>query len=189
MASAQRIYGIYAHLFEHANEVRDFQIAAGEKVSGTVELMLSGNREKMLRRWGEEMGELCGVIDGSHKDPYMMEATQCFYWASLFYTSGGVSWEDIDFDNTRLQVGQCNIDTPAKLNETVDKIVEHGCSAGLEKISVTKLFLLWHVADRLYRESRPHEKQWTIEQMMEYDLTDMKKRAYLEPILKAVPEN
>ena len=116
MASAERIFGIYEYLYAHAADVRDFQVAAGEKVSGTVNLMLGGNREKMLQRWGEEMGEMCGVIDGSHKDPYMMEATQCFYWGSLFYVMGGIGWADIDFNNIRLQVGQCNIETPAQLN-------------------------------------------------------------------------
>ena len=185
MASPQRIFCIYEYLHAHAAEVRDFQVANGEKVSGTVNLLLSGDREKLLKRWGEEMDEICGVLDGSHDDPYILEATQCFYWASLYSVTGGFSWDDIAWNDIRIDLNKVAIETPAALNEAVLRIVE----LGVEKVKPQKLFMLWLIADRIYREITPVDKQWSIDQIMDADLADMKKRSYLGPVLNAVAES
>ena len=185
MASPKRIFCIYEYLYQHAEEVREFQVANGEKVSGTVNLLLSGDRDKLLRRWGEEMGEICGVLDGSHDDPYILEATQCYYWASLFAVTGGVSWEDLGFYNLRRDLEKIAIDSPAALQETVDRLV----ALGADGVKVEKLYMLWLVADRIYREVTPQDKQWSIDQIMDADLGDMKKRTYLLPVLNAVTED
>ena len=103
MATPRRVFTIYQKLAEDAETVRDFQVAQGEKVSGTVNLLLSGNRDKLLQRWGEEMAELCGVLDGTHDDSYLMECTQCFYWGSLFAVTGGLSFDDLDLVNLMQQ--------------------------------------------------------------------------------------
>ncbi|MFW5844998.1 MAG: hypothetical protein ACOCXJ_02100 [Planctomycetota bacterium] len=179
MASAQRIYEIYRLLAMSAEEIKDFQIAKGEKVSGTVTMILKGDRQKFLTRWGEEMHELAGVISGSHDDPYIMEATQCFYWLSLYSVTGDVAWEELDFYGQRTQVGRTGIDNVGDLVDTVDRLVGLG-----EAAKPQKMVLLWHVADRLYRQATDPDQQWSIEQMMDYDLADMKKRPYLEPILR-----
>ena len=185
MASPKRIFCIYEYLYQHAEEVRDFQVANGEKVSGTVQLMIKGDRELLLQRWGEEMGEICGVLDGSHDDPYILEATQCFYWASLFAVTGAVSWDDLGFYNLRRDLDKIAIETPAALQETVDRLV----ALGAEQVKVEKLYMLWLVADRIYRDVTPVEKQWSIDQIMDADLADMKKRTYLGPVLTAVSED
>ncbi len=179
MTSPQRIFTVYQRLLENAEEIRDFQVAQGDKVSGTINMLLKADRAKLLSRWGEEMDELCGVIEGTHDDPYIVEATQCFYWASLYAVTGGTTWDDIDFENIRLdQVDALAVETPSGLYQLVLRILEKG-----EGIPAQKLFLLWHAADRLYRQVTPPEKQWTVEQLMDYDLADMKKRTYLQPIL------
>ena len=185
MASPKRIFCIYEYLYQHAEEVRDFQVANGEKVSGTVQLMIKGDRELLLQRWGEEMGEICGVLDGSHDDPYILEATQCFYWASLFAVTGSVSWDDLGFYNLRRDLDKIAIETPAALQEIVDRLV----ALGAEQVKVEKLYMLWLVADRIYRDVTPQEKQWSIDQIMDADLADMKKRSYLGPVLTAVSED
>ena len=79
VATPRRIFRIYHRLGRDAQTVREFQIAAGDKVSGTVEQLIAKDRTKLLARWSEEMAELCGVLDGTHHDPYLMEATQTFY--------------------------------------------------------------------------------------------------------------
>jgi phosphoribosyl-ATP pyrophosphohydrolase len=180
MASPRRIFTVYQLLFRNAAEIRDFQLAKGEPVSGTVQLLLSGDRDKLLRRWGEEMHEMCGVIGGTHDDPYILEATQCFYWGSLFAVSGGVDWEALGFGRLRTQIGQTGLDNVGDLSDTVERLV----ALGAEAAKPAKCFLLWHVADRLYRDITPPGKQWSHEQMMDYDLADMKKRPYLAPLLK-----
>jgi phosphoribosyl-ATP pyrophosphohydrolase len=179
MASPRRIYEIYRLLAENAQEIQDFQIAAGDKPSGTVGMLLKGDRQKFLTRWGEEMHELAGVIGGTHDDPYIVEATQCFYWTSLYAVSGGTSWDEIEFDQLRTQVGRTGIEDIGNLADTADRMVALG-----EQAKPGKLFLLWHVADRLYREANKPDQQWSIEQMMEYDLADMKKRSYLAPLIR-----
>ncbi len=185
MTSPKRIFSIYAYLCEHAEEVRDFQIANGEKVSGTVNLLIEKDREKLLRRFGEEMEEICGVLDGSHNDPYILEATQCYYWASLFTVTGGFGWDDIDFFNLRRDLDKAAIESPAALNETVNRLVALGADA----VKPQKLFMLWLIADRLYREIKLRDDQFSIDQIMAADLADMNKRTYLQPVLKAVPED
>lgn len=179
MTAPHRIFTIYERLHAHAAEIRDHMLAKGEAVSGTVTLLLTGDRGKLLRRFGEEMQELCGVIGGTHDDPYIVEATQCFYWASLFAVSGGCTWDSIAFDAQRTRVGSTGIDNIGDLIVNTERLVALGESA-----KPATCFLLWHVADRLYRAVTPPDKQWSIEQMMDYDLADMRKRWYLEPIIR-----
>ncbi|HEX3134011.1 MAG TPA: hypothetical protein VHX44_10575 [Planctomycetota bacterium] len=100
MATPRRIFRIYEKLAQNAKEIREFVAAKGEK-SGTLDLLVSGDRAKLLTRWGEEMEELCGVLDGTHDDSYLMEATQTFYWVSLFAVSGGVTWDGLNFEAVR----------------------------------------------------------------------------------------
>jgi hypothetical protein len=188
MTSPRRIFSIYAYLYDHAEEVRDFMIAAGDKVSGTVQMMLAKDRAKLLHRWGEEMDEICGVLDGSHKDPYILEATQCFYWASLFTVTGGYGWDDINLYQLRRDLDKAAIEDPAALNVAVKRLVELGADDP-DKVKPQKLFFMWLIADRIYRVITPRDKQWSIDQIMDADLADMKKRPYLIPVLKAVPED
>ncbi len=184
MASPRRVFRIYESLFAHAAEIRDFMQAKGEAVPGTVKLLLAGDRNKLLSRWGEEMEELCGVLDGSHLDSYLMESTQTFYWGSLFAVSGGANWDVIDFDNGRRQAGASSLDMVTEIRSATKRMVE----LGAEKVKPNKLFLLWHAADWIYRRQTLPENQWSIEQLMEADLQEMKKRPYLEPILKEITE-
>lgn len=183
MASPERIFRIYHRLHADAATVRDFQVAKGEPVSGTVKLLLAGDPGKPLHRWGEEMHEIVGVLDGTHDDPYILEATQCFYWASLYAALRGVDWAAIDFAGQREAAAKSRIDDTNRLLDAVDRLVELGC----ERAKPEKLFLLWCVADLLYRAKTPLAEQWPIESIMEADLQEMKKRAYLAPILAAIP--
>ena len=184
MASPRRIYRIYLHLAETAELVRDFAQAQGEPVSGTVTLLLSGERAKPLARWAEEMAELCGVLDGSHHDSYLMESTQTFYWASLYAALSRTPWDALRFDEQRRLAATVGISTVTELRAAVTRLTD----LGPERAKPEKLFLLWNVADYLYRSSKPSAEQWSLEQLMEADLQDMKKRAYLAPILREIGE-
>ena len=184
MASPRRVFSIYQQLKQDAQIIYDFQTAAGDKVSGTVKLMLSGDADLLLRRWGEEMHELCGVIEGTHNDPYIMEATQTWYWASCFAAVRGTTWEDLNFNELRMQAAKASIPDVGQLRSNVDRLVGLGGSAA----KVEKVFLLWCVADVLYRQATPPERQRSMEEIMEVDLQDMKKRSYLAPVLAKVQE-
>lgn len=184
MASPKRVFHIYQQLKQDAQQIHDFQLAAGEKVSGTVKLMIKGDADWLLQRWGEEMHELCGVLDGTHDDPYIMEATQTWYWASCFAVVRGATWEDIDFDELRLQAPKISIPDAGQLHANVDRLV----ALGGGQAKPEKLFLFWCVADTLYRQITKPELQRSIEEIMEVDLQDMKKRKYLLPVLEQVPE-
>lgn len=184
MASPRRLFRIYESIHAHAAEIRDFMVAKGEAVPGTVNLLLKGDRDKLLTRWGEEMAELCGVLDGTHLDSYLMESTQTFYWGSLFAVSGGATWDSIDFDNVRRQAGTSSLDSVAEVRAAAIRLV----GLGADKAKPSKLFLVWHAADWIYRRQTLVDKQWSIEQMMEADLQEMKKRSYLEPILNEITE-
>ncbi len=184
MASPRRVYRIYLQLATDAETVRDFCAAQGEKIPGTVNLLLAGDRAKLLARWGEEMAELCGVLDGTHDDSYLMEATQTFYWGSLYAASAGTTWEQLAFDQQRRAAPTCGISTVPELRAASQRLIDLGAG----KAKPEKLFLLWNVADALYRAKTPAEDQWTLEQLMEADLQEMKKRAYLAPILRQISE-
>ena len=184
MATPRRIYSIYLRLAESAELVRDFAQAKGDKVSGTVTLLLSGDRAKPLARWAEEMAELCGVLDGSHDDSYLMESTQTFYWASLYAAMARTTWDQLRFDEQRRVAATAGISTVPELRTAVTRLA----GLGPDQAKPEKLFLLWNVADHLYRTHKPSDEQWSLEQLMEADLQDMKKRAYLEPILLEIGE-
>jgi phosphoribosyl-ATP pyrophosphohydrolase len=183
MATPRRIFSIYHQLAANAAEIRDFVIAKGEK-SGTLDLLVKGDRTKLLARWGEEMTELCGVLDGTHNDSYLMEATQTFYWGCLFAVSGGATWETIAFDTGRRQAATCKIDTVPEVRASVDRLI----GLGAANIKPEKLFLVWNAADWIYRRQTPADKQWSLEQLMEADLQDMKKRSYLVPIINEIAD-
>lgn len=185
MATPRRIYSVYKKLCENATTVRDFQVAAGEKVSGTVGLLIANDRGKMLSRWGEEMVELTGVLTGEHDDPYILESMQAFYWACLYAVSGGVEWESLRFLDLRQQTVGCRIESSEELAVQAKRLVTLG--PGVAKPE--KLFLLWWVADSLYRAQTLPDNQWSVETIMETDLQEMKKRPYLAPILAMVPED
>mgnify|MGYP001149758943 CR=1 FL=1 len=47
MPTPEQIFLVYQGLAEHAATIKEFQIAKGERVSGTVKLILGGDREKL----------------------------------------------------------------------------------------------------------------------------------------------
>lgn len=182
MATPRRIFHIYEALGRDAELVRDFQQAMGEKVSSTVTKLIDKDRAKLLAKWGEEMDELCGVLDGTHDDPYIMEATQTFYWACLYAVSSGATWETMHWSEAPRLAAISGIDEVDELKIAVARLLEIGAGAAKPE----KLFLLWLVADRIYRRQTPPDKQWSIDQILEADLQDMKKKTYLHPILAKI---
>jgi hypothetical protein len=182
MASPRRIVRLYAALHADAASIQSGLAASGGS-SKTVELLLAKDPVKLLNRWGEEMVELCGVLDGSHNDSYLMEATQTFYWASLFAAVRGSSWEEIQFDQVRRLAATCGVGTVPELRTAIARLVALGVIA-----KPTKLFLLWCVAERMYRVMTPPDRQWSLEQLMEADLQDMKKKPYFQPLLERISD-
>ncbi len=182
MANPAQIYGIYRTLAAHAEEVRDFQLAKGEPVSSTVRLLCARDPAAPLARWAEEMEELLGVLDGTHQDSYLMEATQTFYWASLYAALQGATWEQLAFAESRRQAVTAFDGVPS-IRAGVVRLAAMGVQA-----LPGKLFLLWQAADRHYRAITPADQQWSVEQIMAADLAEMRKRPYLAPILALCPE-
>ena len=184
MATPRRIFRIYESLCTDAELVRDFQQAMGEKVSSTVTALITKDRAKLLAKWGDEMGELCGVLDGTHDDPYLMESTQTWYWACLYAVTGAATWDSLNWSEAPRLAATSGIDSVEELKAAVERLI----GLGPEGAKPEKLFLLWLVADRIYRRITPLDKQWSIDQLMEADLQDMKKRAYLHPVLAAIKD-
>ena len=184
MTTPRRIYRIYHALGRDAETVRDFQLAMGKEVSGTVKLLLAKDAGKLLHKWGEEMAELCGVLDGSHDDPYIMEATQTFYWGSLYAVVQGLDWESLGFDLLRRDAAGCGLTTVPELLAAVERLV----AAGPEVAKPAKLFLLWNAADLIYRRQTPPADQRSLEELMAYDLHEMSGRDYLKPIIAQVTD-
>jgi hypothetical protein len=182
MASPRRIVRLYAALSASAADIQS-SLAASGGASKTVTLLIEKDPVRLLTRWGEEMVELCGVLDGSHNDSYLMEATQTFYWASLYAAVRASPWEELQFDQVRRLAATCGVGTVPELRTAIARLVALGATA-----KPTKLFLLWCVAERMYRVMTPPDKQWSLEQLMEADLQDMKKKPYFQPLLAQITE-
>lgn len=182
MTTPRRIFRIYAQAAQDAELIRDFQQAQGEKVSGTVNLLIARDGAKLLRKWGEEMHELCGVLDGSHDDPYIMESTQTYYWGSLYAAVQGVSWEALGFDQLRRDAATCGIATVPELAAAVDRLV------ATPDAKAEKLFLLWNVADLIYRRTVPVADQRSIDELMAYDFHEMTQRPWMAPLLRMIAD-
>ncbi len=181
-ATPRRIFRIYAQASADAELIRDFQQAAGEKVSGTVNLLCQRDAGKLLRKWGEEMQELCGVLDGSHDDPYIMESTQTFYWASLYAAVQGCGWDKLGFDALRRQAATAGPATVPELSTAVERLL----ALGAEGAKPEKLFLLWNSADHIYRRITPADDQRSLDELMAYDLHEMSQRVWMGPLLKQI---
>ena len=184
MATPRRIFRIYHLVGQQAERIRKEQQASGGAISSTVKLLCERDTGKLLGRWGEEMQELCGVIDGSHQDPYILESTQVFYWASLYAVAKGVDWDGLEFDRQRKLAATATYANAAELLVDVDVLVK----AGPDKAIPARLFQLWNVAETLHRRLRPQDVQPTLEQVMDYDLEEMSQRAYLRPFLERVAD-
>lgn len=179
----EQIYAVYEMMFKEAAQIRDFQIAQGEKVSGTVNMLLKGDRSKFLKRWADEMEEVAGVLDGSHDDPYTLESTQVFYWASLYAVSGGVSWSELDFEGAaRMDSVSYGLDAPGLLASQSKRVAE----VDVESVPARKLFAFWWAAHSIYRKTTPEDQQFTIAQLMAYEWHQFTQRSYLSPILKKI---
>ena len=182
MSTPRRIFRIYAQAAADAETIRDFQLAQGEAVSGTIKLLCQRDPAKLLSRWREEMDELCGVLDGSHDDSYLMESTQTFYWGSLYCAVRGATWETLGFEAARSQAPVCGISSVPELRAAVERLM------ATPEAKPEKVFLLWNVADCLYRQQTPAAGQWSLEQLMEAELQERKKRPWMAPLLKLITE-
>lgn len=184
MTTPRRIFRIYHALGQDAETVRDFQLARGIKPSGTVAMLIAKDAARLLRKWAEEMGELCGVLDGSHGDPYIMEATQTYYWGSLYAVVQGCDWESLGFDDARREAAASGIGTVPELRAAIARLAE----LGPQGARPAKLFLLWNVADRIYRRQTPPGAQRSVEELMAYDLNEMRSRDYLLPLIERITD-
>lgn len=183
MTTPRRIFEIYRRLQADAASVRDAQTARGEKVSGTVSLLLSGDAAKVKLRFVQEMDELTGVIAGEHDDPYILEATQTYYWACLYAVMRGATWETLAFDQQREAAAAARFTDIAALRTQYARLTELDPT----QVAPSKLFFFWWSADLFYRATTPAGRQWSVTQIMAADLHEMTQRSYLKPILDAVP--
>jgi hypothetical protein len=173
--AAARVYAIYRELARQAPAIRAAAEADGEAVSGTIQLLTNGDRAKPLARWAEEMAELEGVLDGSHDDPYALEATQCFYWASLYAALGGADWRALD-----------PFARPALPGTALAAAAQQVAAAG-SSADASPLFGLWLAAYRRYRATPRFAPHAELDAILAEDLAEMATRAYLRPILAAIP--
>ena len=89
---------------------------SGDKVSGTVKLMLWD--AELLYSAGGGDARVMRCLDGTHDDPYIMEATQTWYWV-LFCRSG-----DGKISILICATGpQISIPDPGQLHVNVDRLV------------------------------------------------------------------
>ena len=88
------------------------------------------------------------------------------------------------FERVRRESSTTKLDDVPAVRALVERIM------GLtpEAVKPEKLFLVWNAADWIYRRKTPEDKQWSLEQLMEADLQDMKKRWYLGPIIAEVTD-
>lgn len=171
-SAAARVYRIYRELARRAPAIRAASEGAGEPVSGTIRLLTSGDRNKPLARWVEEMAELEGVLDGSHDDPFSLEATQCFYWASLYAAMAGADWGELDPFARQPVPGSALSQSARSLAATA--------------ATPAKLFGLWLAAYRRYQAEPRFAPHLTVDAIMAEDLAEMATRPYLVPILAEV---
>ena len=72
------------------------------------------------------------------------------------------------------------IDNVPALGEAVKRLI----ALPVEKAKPEKLFMLWMVADYIYRDTVAPDDQFDMSTIMQADLADMEKRAYLQPLIK-----
>jgi phosphoribosyl-AMP cyclohydrolase len=85
----KRLFGAYSYL--RNNDL--------EAVSGT-SARLRATSDGVTARLSDELDELAGALDGSHRHQdfaadVLLESTQVLYWATLAAIRAGASWEDV----------------------------------------------------------------------------------------------
>lgn len=84
------VYGAYEYLREH-------DLAP---VSTTSKLLRTGDLAALARRVGDEIGELRGVVAGTHghgggRDDIVLEAYQTLYWLTVLSVAAGERYDEI----------------------------------------------------------------------------------------------
>lgn len=88
-AKSRELFGAYTHL-------RDHDLA---EVSGT-SARLRSREDTVSARLADELVELAGTLDGSHRHDgfaadVLLESTQVLYWTTLIALRAGVTWEQL----------------------------------------------------------------------------------------------
>lgn len=148
--------------------LRDHDLTAH---SGTSRLLRDAN-PSVIGRIQDELTELAGVLDGSHKhsnqrDDAVLEASQCFYWIAVESIRSRIEWDEVRPDRAldvavasvdagsasmllKAEAGSLTLINPAVANHVLTMIAESVRSLGVD----------------------PRE-------IVEYDLRDLRARSYL----------
>lgn len=174
-SSSRLLHGAYEYL-------RDQDLAA---VSGT-SARLRGDGSGIASRVADELRELAGALDGSHRhttqaDDLLLEGTQTLYWVMLAAVHAGVSWDDLRPDRA-LATG--DDDLPASLAASLLRAeagrwaqeVDLGGDVGAR--SHATLALVGQACRAAGISGRA---------LVEADLADLRAKPYLAPYFTASP--
>ena len=145
------------------------------EVSGTSRLLHSGAIDYLASRVSNELGELSGVLDGTHvhsgrREDFELEGSQVLYWLALTHLRSGAALSDLV--ERMISASQSNVADISSVVESVRRVQEDWAIAnepGPFPISST-LDAVSAAAQTL---------DLTLEHLVQYDLAALQTRSYL----------
>lgn len=153
-------WGAYEWLRDH--DLRD--------ESGTSRLLHDDS--SVISRIQDELGELAGVLDGSHihtnqHDDAVLEASQCCYWIVVESLKSGLAWDEVHPDRA-LDVAEPSI------TKTVAADVLRAEALVLSQVSVSVATHLLQIVAESVRTLGIDPRE-----VIEHDLKELRGRSYL----------
>lgn len=154
-------WGAYEWLRDH-----DLSLKSGTSA------VLRDSRASSLTRIQDELGELAGVLDGSHVhnnpvDDAVLEASQCCYWIAVEAIRAGVTWDDARPDRA--------FDVPtASIDSEIASAMLRAEATVLTSVSPGVVSHLFQVIAESVRALELDPRS-----IIEHDLAELRTRAYL----------
>ncbi|MBX3070186.1 MAG: phosphoribosyl-AMP cyclohydrolase [Thermomicrobiales bacterium] len=147
-----------------------------EEVSSSSRLLKVGGAG-LGRRVADELGELAGVLDGTHRhkglpDDLFTEGSQALYWLAMVAVSHDITWDDLRPDRA-LATYESGV-SPATASQII-----RAASSTWRDLSTPNMALIHETMGLVAQAAASTGIAPT--DLIDHDLTEMRTRSYLEP--------
>lgn len=165
------VWGAYEYL-------RDNDLSAQ---SGTSKRLRSGDRTKLLARLIEELGELRGVVEGTHihegfEQDIVLEGYEVWYWAACLAIANGLLYQQLNPHQAFLSGYQTPPNSREDLLPEFDSLLEDLAQTSAGTMLGSDFQRVFELVGQACRLNETHPAR-----LLERDKAEMSQKFYLAP--------
>ena len=157
MRSIEDLYLRYELLAAAADELLDFAVAKGTPRPAVLDLLAAGDPASALAAWAEAVTGLSRTLATGAGDPYLVASARILGGCCAHAVLRCAAWEELAVAEQYRRGPAAGMDDPGGLPELCERLVS------LAEPPPAKLFLIWGIADAVYRKRTPVVKQRPVE--------------------------